>query len=77
MKPILINTFRQALKCSIDWDIQLLGSLPTNLLHALVEMCQIVGTVENISGRDWMSEFMSCHKNICLRSPEATSIGFN
>ena len=34
-----------------------------------------------ISGRDWMSGFMSRHKNIYLRSPEATSIarahGFN
>ena len=35
----------------------------------------------NISGRDWMSGFMSRHKNFRLRSPEATSIarahGFN
>ena len=34
-----------------------------------------------ISGRDWMSGFKSRHKNLCLRSPEATSIalthGFN
>ena len=34
-----------------------------------------------ISGRDWMSGFMSRHKNLSLRSPEATSIarahGFN
>ena len=27
-----------------------------------------------ISGRYWMSEFMSSHKNLCLRSSEATSI---
>ena len=27
-----------------------------------------------ISGRDWMSEFMSRHNNLRLRSSEATSI---
>ena len=65
----------------MDWDIKLLGSLHTNILHVLVEMCQIVGTVKEILGRDWMSGFMSRHKNLRLRSPEAISIdrahGFN
>ena len=65
----------------MEWDIKLLGSLPSNMLHVLVEMCHIVGTVEKISGRDWMSGFMSRHKNLRIRSLEATSIarahGFN
>ena len=62
----------------MDWDIKLLGSLPTNMLHVLVEMCQIVGTV---TGRDCMSGSMSRHINLRLRSPGVTSIarapGFN
>ena len=51
------------------------------MLHVLVEMCKIVGTMEKISAGDWMSGFMSRHKNLHLMSPEATSIaranGFN